>query len=101
MVNCHSSFLRGYGMKACLLICLIFVCAIPFASAQTAETAPPLQLVQPQGSTAPPPVITLQDALGRARQVDAQFQVAIADAAVAREDRLQAKAAILPSVNQL
>jgi outer membrane protein TolC len=88
-------------MKACLLICLIFVCTTLCASAQTSETAPALQLVQPQGSTAPPPVITLQDALGRARQVDAQFQGAIADAAVAREDRLQARAALLPSVNQL
>jgi outer membrane protein TolC len=88
-------------MRVCLLICAILVCAIPVASAQTPETAPPLQLVQPQGSTAPPPVITLQDALGRARQVDAQYQGAITDAAVAREDRLQAKAALLPSVNEL
>jgi outer membrane protein TolC len=33
--------------------------------------------------------------------VDAQYQGTIADAAVAREDRLQAKAAMLPSVNHL
>src|SRR5438128_9541535 len=88
-------------MKVCLLICAILLCAIPFASAQNPETVPPLQLVQPQGSTAPPPVITLQDALGRAKQVDALYQGAISDAAVAREDRLQAKAALLPSVNHL
>src|SRR6266481_2696772 len=88
-------------MRVCLSICLVVTCAIPFAFAQTPELAPSLQLVQPQGSTAPPPVITLQDALGRARQVDAQYQGAIADAAVAREDRLQAKAAMLPSVNHL
>lgn len=89
-------------MRVCLLTCLILACAIPFASAQTPEAAvPPLQLVQPQGSTAPPPVITLQDALGRAQQVDAGYQAAMTDAAVAREDRFQAKAALLPSVNHM
>jgi outer membrane protein TolC len=57
--------------------------------------------MQPQGSAAPPPVITLKDALDRAQQVDAGYQGAIADAAVAREDRFQAKAALKPSVNHL
>ena len=83
------------------LFCVLLISVIPPASAQTPEPPPPLQLVQPQGSAAPPPVITLQDALTRAKQVDAPYQGAMADAAVAREDRLQAKAALLPSVNGL
>src|SRR5437016_4535181 len=82
------------------LFCVLLISVIPPASAQKPEL-PPLQLVQPQGSAAPPPVITLQDALTRAKQVDAQYQGAVSDAAVAREDRLQAKAALLPSVNGL
>src|SRR2546427_101642 len=88
-------------MKLCVFTLIGLILVTGFASAQAQEIAPPLQLMQPQGSAAPPPVITLQDALTRAKQVDAQYQGAMADAAVAREDRLQAKAALLPSVNGL
>jgi outer membrane protein TolC len=44
-------------------------------------------------------MVTLQDALDRARQNDAQFQTAVADAQVAREDRVQAKASLLPAIS--
>jgi outer membrane protein TolC len=46
-----------------------------------------------------PPVITLQDALARARQYGTQIQSANLNAQLAKEDRAQAKAATLPSVN--
>jgi outer membrane protein TolC len=46
-----------------------------------------------------PLVITLQDALARARQYGAQIQSANLNVALAKEDRVQAKAAGLPSVN--
>jgi outer membrane protein TolC len=46
-----------------------------------------------------PPVITLQDALARARQYGPQIQSANLNVALAREDKVQAKAAGLPSVN--
>src|SRR6266571_3089726 len=69
------------------------------AFGQNTETGPPLQLVQPPGQAAAPPVITLQDALDRAKNLDGHVQSAMADAAVAREDRLQAKASLLPSVS--
>src|SRR5436853_5737755 len=88
-------------MKDCLVSIAIFFSLILTASAQNVETPPPLQLVQPQGPTAPPAVMTLRDALDRAKQLDAQYQLAIADAAVAREDRFQAKSATLPSVSHL
>src|SRR5437763_13968080 len=77
---------------------LVLLCSLSSAFAQTPEP-PALQFARPQGAAAPPPVITLQDALDRAKQVDVQYQLAVADAAVAREDRLQAKAALLPSVS--
>src|SRR5437667_4249210 len=70
-----------------------------FAIAALLLQTPNVQLLQPQGPAAPPPVITLQDALDRAKQVDAQYNLALADAVVAREDRLQAKASLLPSVS--
>ena len=42
-------------------------------------------------------VITLADALQRAKQNDAQFQASVADVEIAREDRVQAKAGLLPA----
>ena len=42
--------------------------------------------------------LTLQDALDRARKNSVQFQAAQTDAALARQDRYQAGAALLPSV---
>lgn len=61
--------------------------------------------VQPAGaernaaSTAPAPLtLTLHDALERAEQNDATFLSAVTDAELAREDRAQARATLLPAV---
>jgi outer membrane protein TolC len=43
--------------------------------------------------------LTLQDALARARKNSVPFQTALTDSAVALQDRYQAAAALLPSVN--
>jgi outer membrane protein TolC len=43
--------------------------------------------------------LTLQDALARARKNSVQFQLALTDSAIARQDRFQAAAALLPGVN--
>src|SRR5882757_10744886 len=48
---------------------------------------------------APTPTINLQDALTRARQYGGQIQSANLTALLAHEDRVQAKAATLPSLN--
>ena len=60
-----------------------------------------IELMRPAGpgQTAPPVTITLADALERARKNDSQFLSTVSDAASAREDKLQAKASLLPSVN--
>src|SRR5690242_2329103 len=52
--------------------------------------APSLQLMQPSGSAAAPVVITLQDALERAKNFDVNYQAALTDATVAKGDRVQA-----------
>lgn len=49
--------------------------------------------------SAPPLRLTLQDALTRARHNSVTYQATLTDAGVAREDRNQARAALLPSVN--
>jgi outer membrane protein len=46
-----------------------------------------------------PLTITLQDALQRARQNDPQYRSVITDLGVAREDRIQARAGLLPNVS--
>jgi outer membrane protein TolC len=72
--------------------------AAPLA-AQNIDTGPPIQLVHPEGAAAPPAVVTLQDALELANKNDAQFQSVVTEALIAREDRVQAKSTLLPSVS--
>jgi outer membrane protein TolC len=61
------------------------------------QARPPLTLAQPPGEKAAPIVITLKDALERAKQNDQQFLAATADADVAHDDRVQARASLLPA----
>jgi len=66
------------------------------------QTAPPGQMpgVQQPGTPATAPLtITLQQALERARANSQQFQSATISALLAHEDRVQARAALLPNVN--
>ncbi len=57
------------------------------------------QETQPAGSSQAPLTLTLQDALNRARANSVQFQAALTDQGIAHEDKVQARAALLPSVN--
>jgi outer membrane protein TolC len=99
----------AYADRAILLVVLMMAIGIPFSGASAQEAAlasgPGLsvQLVQPSapGQSTPPITITLQDALERARKNDAQYLAAVGEAKSAREDRLQARAAMLPSVSDL
>ena len=54
---------------------------------------------QQMSPAAPPLTITLQDALERARVADPQYHAALTDLGLAREDRVQARAGLLPNVN--
>jgi outer membrane protein TolC len=72
--------------------------AVSMAVAQAPDNGAVLPFARPQGPAAPPTVITLQDALDRARKIDVSVLSAIADVEIAREDVLQAKAGRLPSV---
>jgi len=66
--------------------------------AQVTLTVPP----QSGGATptlGAPITITLQDALQRARQNDPQYRSAITDLGLAREDRVQARAGVLPNLS--
>jgi outer membrane protein len=62
-----------------------------------------LEAQTPGANTTPasgaPITITLQDALQRARLNDPQYRSAVTDLGLAREDRVQARAGLLPDVN--
>jgi outer membrane protein TolC len=59
----------------------------------------PAQEAQPASSTQAPLTLTLQDALNRARSNSVAFQAALTDQRIAHEDKVQARAGLLPSVN--
>jgi outer membrane protein len=46
-----------------------------------------------------PMTLTLQDALARARKINPEFRAALTEYGVAREDRVQSRANLLPNVN--
>lgn len=106
----NSGFAPGILLLVIFLATLI---AFPPAKAAAQATAPAplpsgaatstLQLVQPPASTqsGPPLTLTLADALARARVNSPQFQAAVTALKVARGNRVQARAAMLPSVDYL
>jgi len=63
-------------------------------AASPAQAAPAQQPV----STQAPLTLTLQDALARARKYNVAFNAALTDQGVAHQDKVQARAALLPSV---
>jgi outer membrane protein TolC len=83
-------------------VAAVLLCRAGFAMAQEAPAPAAAASPSNAGQTAPPasPMIrlTLEDALARARKNSTQFQSAQTDAALARQDRYQAAAALLPSV---
>ena len=79
------------------LAALLTVVLAISSSAQVLQTQPAGQLAG-AGQTAPL-TITLQDALQRARTNLPQFLAANTEAAIARQDRVQARAAMLPTIS--
>ena len=82
-----------------LILISVLLAAGPLSFAQI-NVAAQTQGASPTPATGAPLTITLQDALQRARQNDPQYRAAaITDLGVAREDRVQARAGLLPDLN--
>src|SRR5262249_45112459 len=99
-LHVHSRLVQGAGsrqMRTALLVFAVVTVGAHGVRAQNIQVGQTLPLVHPEGPTAAPRVITLQDAIERARQNDPQFQASAAEAEIAREDRVQAKASLLPT----
>jgi len=86
-------------MRNVLLVLVVVTIGARGLDAQDLSPGLPPQLVHPEEPPGAPRVITLQDAIERARQNDAQFQAIAAEAEIAREDRVQAKASLLPALS--
>ena len=80
---------------------VVFAAALMFlgAAGASAQNGPavPLSLAHPDAPSGAPLVVTLADALQRAKQNESQFLASAADASIARDDRIQAKAGLLPA----
>jgi len=78
------------------IIAVMSISSIAWGAA-CAQTTPPAA----PGSAQPPStvVLTLADALARAKENSPQFQAAVTELGLAREDRYQARAALLPGVD--
>jgi outer membrane protein TolC len=85
------------------LFTVVLLCASPALFAQA--SSPEVTITHPNGivgvsaENSAPLTITLQDALERARANDPSFHSALTDLGVAREDRVQSRAGLLPSVS--
>src|SRR5262245_15317969 len=87
------------GARLGILASLAWALMAPCVNAQSV-TQPPLTLAHPEPQNGPPSLITLADAIERARDLDAQFHSVSTDAQIAREDRVQARAGLLPAFSQ-
>jgi outer membrane protein TolC len=93
---------QGILVPSWTSVASVLLCCAGVAAAQDAGTpasAAPAKAAS-QAVAASPPILrlTLDDALARARKNSTQFQAAQTDAAISRQDRYQAAAALLPSV---
>jgi outer membrane protein TolC len=71
---------------------------MPAADATRAASAPEMS-PSAATTTGAPVVITLQDAIDRARRYYAQYRAMVSAADIAKQDRLQARASMLPSIS--
>jgi len=77
------------------VLALLATAGLTFAQVSEA----PVQTLPAAPSTGAPLTITLQDALQRAKINDPEFRSAITNLGLAREDRVQARGALLPGLN--
>ena len=91
------------GVLAWGLIAVVLLVHAVIAPAQEAGNPPSGSIARDSQQATPATAqalrVTLQDALTLARKNSTQFQSAQTDAAIARQDRYQAAAALLPGVN--
>lgn len=81
-----------------LLVLLVLGCAL-VASAQTMPDQVTVGNANQQAPSNAPLTLTLQDALERAKKNNPEYRAALTDYGVAKEDKVQSRATLLPNVN--
>src|SRR5260370_34822398 len=88
--------------QLCAMLVALFTSLSPARAQVDASVelaAMPVQSSATYAQTQSPlPTLTLLDALERAQRLDPQFQSAVSDAKLTREDRLQSRAAPFPTL---
>lgn len=91
------SHIGSLGTIAVSILASLLLASAAFAQVQSVTAEAQGSNSSPQSGA--PLTITLQDALQRARTNDPQYRSAVTDLGLAREDRVQARATLLPNVN--
>ena len=86
---------RGFGVAAQLCLWSILLASVLLAQSDPNQ----ISAGTPSANPGSPITLTLQDALQRARVNSPEFRAALTELGLAREDRVQARAGLLPSVN--
>ena len=86
-------------LTRCWIFILVLLAGISPSFAQVQTLAVRTQGSDPAATGRAPLTVTLQDALQRARLNDPQYRSAMTDMGLAREDRVQARAGLLPNLN--
>jgi outer membrane protein TolC len=89
------SKLRTLPQKVVILAA--FVCLTLPASAQSASTLSVMQSDNRAGKA--PLMLTLQDALERAKKINPEYRAALTEFGLAKQDKVQSRAALLPGIN--
>lgn len=87
---------RSSNSRVGIFLIIALICSVPIAAQQTNAAAS--AQAQPATDSNAPVVITLQDALQRAKNLDTTYRTALTAAGIAHEDHVQARAALLPGV---
>src|SRR3989441_9249761 len=95
----RSSAFTSSGAHAAIVrrMCLLAVVSIVWAFGLDARSQ--MNVATDRQNTAAPLMLTLQDALARARKINPEYHAALTELGIAKEDRVQSRAALLPNVN--
>ena len=97
MVKSMSDHLCRRSLDKMIWLMVAGLSLISTASAQIASS--PADASSGQAGSSAPLTLTLQDALARARKNSPEYRTALTEYGLAKEDRVQGRAALLPGVN--
>jgi outer membrane protein TolC len=92
--------MKTLSIEVCQFACAVIIVSnlMPLACGQTSPNQITATSGQTNSSTAPI-TLTLQDALERAKKINPEYRAAVTEFGLAKEDKVQSRAALLPNVN--